>query len=131
MMKRGYLLVSFAWIALFSWSNTSHAEDRDSLVVNLGEAFGPSNVRLTLNSIDVGFDGKGAGVYVGKRLWKGNAYGGTGIWVGFDDAPGIYGVIGKDWIFFKALLTSFEFYSVGTVSGKTYAVAHLGVGISW
>ncbi len=122
-----YSMLTF--LLLCPW--LAFAEDRDSLVVNLGESFGPSNLRLTINSVDVGYDQKGGGAYLGKRIWKGNTYGGTGIWVGFSNAPGIYGVIGKDWLFFKALLTSFEFYSIGTVDGKTFAVAHLGVGFSW
>lgn len=102
-----------------------------SLVIHLGEALGPSNFRLNLKSIDIGFDGKGGGLYFGQRLWKGNTYGGAGVWIGFSSSPGIYGMIGKDWKFWNVLLTSFEFFSIGNFSGGTYAVAQLGIGVSW
>lgn len=119
---------------LFVWSSHSTARasaSTSSVVLHLGEAFSPNHFRLNLKTFDIGYDGKGGGLYSGKRLWKGNTYGGAGFWVGFSNDFGLYGMLGMDWTAFGFLLTSFEFYSVGTVMGSTYAIAQLGVGFEW
>jgi hypothetical protein len=103
---------------------------QSSLMVHFGEAFGMNNYRLNYESVDLGYDGRGGGLYFGKRLWKSSLYAGTGLWLGSGDG-GIYGSLGKSWTFFEVLATSVEFWGVGTVQGTTYAVANLGIGVAW
>ncbi len=125
-----YLIVANVAILLFTPQITMAANNDSSLVIHFGEALAPNNFRLNINTFDIGYDGKSGGLYAGSRLGKNGFYGGVGLWAS-SDSLGLYGVIGKEWKFFKVLLTSFEFYSIGNSAGNTYAVAHLGVGIAW
>lgn len=124
------LLASSLWFAVGEAALAAKGDT--SLFLFLGEAYGPGNVRVGFAKFDLGIDLRSVGFYGGPRLWLGQAYVGTGPFTTFTDL-GLYGILGYEMSLFKIPLLKIagEFWSIGTVLGRTYAVGTIGLGVAW
>lgn len=91
------------------------------LAVQFGEAFGFSDIRVTVDDFDFGWQ-RLAGLYFGPRYWKGHYY--LGVGPGINTSVNLYGVIGFQWE-----IVNFEFFAAGNFYNSARALGQIGVGI--
>ena len=100
---------------------------QSGLSLGLGEALLPSQLRLTINDIDVMISSH-AGLSLGQRLWSGSSYVGFGIGSGLSTQAGFYGLIGAEYAFFSVFAVGFEFSGFGGLGGgKSKGIITWGV----
>jgi hypothetical protein len=130
-------LVMTAAIVAGFWNSfcpvASAAKDDYSVFFFFGEAWGPGNVRVGFPKFDLGLELRSPGLYGGPRLWLGQAYIGTGPFLSFQPDTGLYGLLGYEMSLFRIPLLRIagEFWAIGTILGRTYAVGTIGLGVAW
>lgn len=127
--------MKFPWAAalvvcFMAVANPAHA-DKDnnfSVMMALGEAFGPSDYRISIGSFDLGV-GVARGLYLGSRLWKDGFYAGFGPCL--NQAPGWYGILGYEWRFVSFAGLNYEVHGSTHTDGTTGAYSQIGVVVGW
>ena len=108
----------------------SQGADRDaSFYILPGEAFAPSHYRIGVLNYDVGIEGRGRALYIGKRFWKQGIYVGVGGSIHSSGGLGIYGFYGMEVIVWKFIGLSAEFFGIGNHLGEVHGLAYLGLGV--
>ncbi|MBQ49977.1 MAG: hypothetical protein CMP10_21535 [Zetaproteobacteria bacterium] len=125
-MKRCATMLIFSIFLLPA--NISWAKKGDiSISYHLGEALSASNARFEYKGFTLGIDMRGGGLYSGGNLWKGHNYAGAGVYL--SQSIGMCAYIGREWALSIGRIYT-EFWSIGTVNGRTYALVNLGIGIA-
>ena len=102
---------------------------RLAIGVYFGEAFGSSNYRLGIGSVDLGIDFRGGGIYSGLRRYQDDFYAGGGLSL-TSFGSGFYGIVGYEWLWGPVFFSA-EFWGLGTTQGRVFAITNFGVGLKW
>lgn len=127
-MKRSKLVQALA-ILCFLWLPTpamADAKNTFSAGFFLGDSYGPSNLRLSIKSFDIGYSDM-ASLYAGSRAWLGNYYAGFGLGV----RGAVYGLVGYEWRFISWLGLSGEFDGLMSADGQSAGRVYIGLVAGW
>ncbi len=125
------LMVAAFGIAIVGMPTVANAgkDNVFSASVSIGEAYFPTNYRLSFGSFDLGM-APGIGLYGGTRVWKGSTFAGFGLGMPYPHL-GWYGTVGYEWRFIRVAGLTFEFLGTCAGSGETRAMGLAGVTVGW